>query len=341
MKATIVPAEALPEGVWSRFVKDHPQGNVFHSPELHQVFMHVTNHRPISLAAIPDGECEPVALLSAVLVDVMGGPFRRFTSRGILYGGLLGSVSGEQSDTVKALVQAYDNTVRSMAILTEIRNASEPEPYRSALESQGYRCRAYLNYIIDLTLGPDRMAETFSSSCRRNIRKAQASGLEVLEASTIDDLSVFYGLIRKTYARVKVAHAKFSLFEQAFGRLQSQNQVRFFLAYLGDRAVACRVAFFYKDCVTDWYAGADPEFLKACPNEYLVWHILQLASRMGYRTFDFGGAGYPDEPYGVRDFKARFGGHLVDYGRYTRIYSPLRFGMARWGYKAYRLFIGS
>ena len=35
------------------------------------------------------------------------------------------------------------------------------------------------------------------------------------------------------------------------------------------------------------------------------------------------GAGKPDENYGVREFKEKFGGELVEYGRFIRINNPL------------------
>jgi lipid II:glycine glycyltransferase (peptidoglycan interpeptide bridge formation enzyme) len=42
----------------------------------------------------------------------------------------------------------------------------------------------------------------------------------------------------------------------------------------------------------------------------------------GYRLLDFGGAGLPEEEYGPREFKRRFGGRLVNLGRYTIVHKP-------------------
>jgi lipid II:glycine glycyltransferase (peptidoglycan interpeptide bridge formation enzyme) len=42
----------------------------------------------------------------------------------------------------------------------------------------------------------------------------------------------------------------------------------------------------------------------------------------GYKVFDFGGAGIPGKEYGVREFKKQFGGKLVNYGRFEKIYRP-------------------
>ncbi|MDH4208252.1 MAG: hypothetical protein OEV76_05210, partial [Anaerolineae bacterium] len=54
------------------------------------------------------------------------------------------------------------------------------------------------------------------------------------------------------------------------------------------------------------------------------------------RVYDFGGAGKADEEYGVRDFKAKFGGDLVCYGRNTCVHAPFRLAMSKLGYEGYR-----
>ena len=41
-----------------------------------------------------------------------------------------------------------------------------------------------------------------------------------------------------------------------------------------------------------------------------------------FQIFDFDGAGKPDIPYCVRDYKKKFGGKLVNYGRYTLVLNP-------------------
>ena len=53
----------------------------------------------------------------------------------------------------------------------------------------------------------------------------------------------------------------------------------------------------------------------------------------GFSVFDMMGAGKPDEDYGVRDFKARFGGKLVEEGRFVHIAHPLLYKIGKWGVK--------
>jgi serine/alanine adding enzyme len=79
---------SLDESVWRHFVDNHPQSNIFHTPEMFQVFARARGHRPTLWAAVT-GQGEPLALLLPVQVSVIGGPVRFLTTRAILYGSLL------------------------------------------------------------------------------------------------------------------------------------------------------------------------------------------------------------------------------------------------------------
>jgi lipid II:glycine glycyltransferase (peptidoglycan interpeptide bridge formation enzyme) len=75
----------------------------------------------------------------------------------------------------------------------------------------------------------------------------------------------------------------------------------------------------------DWYAASRLDSLKECPNDLLYWGAIEYGIDNNYKTFDFGGAGFKDEPYGPRDFKSQFGGKEITIGRYIRINHPLMF----------------
>ena len=54
------------------------------------------------------------------------------------------------------------------------------------------------------------------------------------------------------------------------------------------------------------------------------------AANHGFPRFDFMGAGKPDDGgYGVRDFKLKFGGELVEHGRFVHVCHPLLFGLGK------------
>ncbi len=331
--------ESLPEKEWMQFVNLQSDGNIFHTPYMHTVFQNAKNHTPRLMALVSRSGGRLDALIPSVRIAVLGGPFNRITGREILYGGLLCTARQETLNSIQHLVEVFDRTRKREALLAEIRNMDSAAEYRRSLEANGYLYREYLNYWIDLRRDPDQIYRSFSPSCKRNIRKAETSEIEIQELNDENSISIFYRLLQKTYSRAKVAIADVSLFKSAFRTLYPKGMVKFFVAYLGNVPVACRSVFLFKDRLYDWYAGSDPAYYKHFPNEWMVWHILQMGTRTGFRIFDFGGAGYPDEKYGVRDFKSRFGGELVNHGRYIKVYSPFWFQISKKGYRMFQNFI--
>jgi lipid II:glycine glycyltransferase (peptidoglycan interpeptide bridge formation enzyme) len=57
---------------------------------------------------------------------------------------------------------------------------------------------------------------------------------------------------------------------------------------------------------------------------------------MAIVSMTLGGAGNPDEEYGVPNFKAKFGGELVSFGRNICVHKPLLLCLSKLGYRIYR-----
>jgi lipid II:glycine glycyltransferase (peptidoglycan interpeptide bridge formation enzyme) len=115
--------------------------------------------------------------------------------------------------------------------------------------------------------------------------------------------------------------------------------IRFTLAYVDQTPVATSIELLYKDVVYGWYGGVDRDYARYMPNELLTWNILEWGAEHGYAVYDFGGAGKPDEDYGPRAFKAKFGGTLVNYGRNIFVHMPLTLKISQTSFKLVRMFL--
>lgn len=78
----------------------------------------------------------------------------------------------------------------------------------------------------------------------------------------------------------------------------------------------------HKNTLFDYYAGAYRDYYNKHPNDLLPWEVLKWGKQNGFTRFVFGGAGKPNVPYGVRDYKKKFGGEFVNYGRFEKIHCP-------------------
>jgi lipid II:glycine glycyltransferase (peptidoglycan interpeptide bridge formation enzyme) len=68
-----------------------------------------------------------------------------------------------------------------------------------------------------------------------------------------------------------------------------------------------------------YLCGENGKYQNVYPSVLATWAGLEYGLKNGFKYFDFLGAGKPNEYYGVREFKSKFGGELVNYGRYKLI----------------------
>jgi CelD/BcsL family acetyltransferase involved in cellulose biosynthesis len=327
----------LDQAEWRRFVLENPNGNIFHSPEMFQVFEQARGFVPQLWAAVNDLTGKPLALLLPVQIPLMSGVMRHFTTRAVVYGSVLWEPGEHGLAALDFLLAEYARNQKNAPIFTELRNIWEMPEALPVLQKRHFVYEAHLNYIIDLYEGPEAVLKNIGSRTRKNIRHGLNKG-EVLidEITRREELDDCYGLLQMTYQNAQVPLADRSLFEAAFDVLLEKGMIRFARARVGDANVATSVELLYKDVVYGWYGGVDREFSSYTPNELIMWNVLEWSSKQGYRYYDFGGAGKPDEKYGVRDFKAKFGGRLVSYGRNVFVHKPAVLFLSKIGYQVLR-----
>lgn len=324
--------QTLEETQWRHFVHDHPKGNIFHTPEMFQVFSQTKNFHP-TLWAVARHDGEVLALLLPVRITMFGRLFNRMTSRAIVYGSVICAPGGDGEQALDKLLQVYIRSMRGKVLFTELRNLSDMSDIQPTLRAKAFNYEEHLNYLIKINRSLDDIMQNIGRRTRKKIRQGlRQSKVTIEEVNRPEQLSVCYELISKSYARARVPLADRSLFESAFDILYKKGMVKFLLARVDDVCVATTVELVYKDMIYGWYSGIDRKYSRYNPNELLMWYLLSFGSKNGYNVYDFGGAGKPDEEYGVRNFKAKFGGKLVCFGRNTFIHTPYLLQFSKFGY---------
>jgi CelD/BcsL family acetyltransferase involved in cellulose biosynthesis len=329
----------LDETRWREFVDNHPHSQVFHTPEMSQVFARAGKHHPTQWAAVND-DGGVLALLLPVELALLNGPLRPWTTRAVVYGSVLCAPGAESQSALSALLRTYRNEAKSGALFTELRNLSDLSDTQPILRENGFTYSDHLNFLVDTSLPVDAVWNNIHKSARKKIKQAlNRNQLDIEEADDRSQVATCYNILQKTYATAHVPLADRSLFEAAFDVLHAKGMVKFLLGRVRDTYVAASVALLYKDVIYGWYRGFDRSWAEYLPNDVMVWHILKWGAENGYRTFDFGGAGRPDEKYGPRSFKAKFGGRLVNYGRNLCVHAPFRLRMSETAYHVARRFL--
>jgi serine/alanine adding enzyme len=330
--------QALDRDRWTAYVEHHPAGTIFHTPEMQSVFVRARHHQPTVWATL-DAAGEIQALMTPVAIATVGGPLRHVTTRIVGFGGPLTLPGQDGCVAFQTLLRSFQARTRHRALFTELRNATDTSELAPALAACTFVHEAHLNFLVDLTPGEDKLWQRIKPAARRNINKAERLGVRVTEARGERDLEAGYRVLRDVYARIRVPLPDRSLFAAAQEVLGPLGRFRMLLASVQEQTIGVLTLLLWNDVAQYWYTGTLRSHAEFRAGDLLVWRAIDVARRYGCRIFDFGGAGKPDEPYGVRDFKAKYGGRLVDYGRDTWVSAPVRLRMATVGYEKVRRFL--
>jgi lipid II:glycine glycyltransferase (peptidoglycan interpeptide bridge formation enzyme) len=303
---------------WAEFVLKHPNGNIFQTPEMYEVYQNTPKFTPIILIA-KDKENKIVGCLMSVIQKDYIGIIGEFTARSIVVGGPL--AENNNTEILELLLQIYNKIVSAKAIYSQFRNLFDMKNYRMPFEKNGYKLEEHLDILINLRKTELELEEQLHKERKRNISQALKEGLtfKVLD----DDVNIknVILLLKKTYNRVKVPFNYEKLFFNSYFILN--DNVKFFGAFCQGKMIAGQVRLCYKNTVYAWYSGSDSDYFQKRPNDFLLWNVILWSKENNFNVFDFGGAGKPDVPYGVRNYKLKFGGELVNYGRYQKEHKRL------------------
>ena len=321
---------------WNQFVISHSKGSVFHTLEMVACYQQVDRNSPLAIAATND-RGEIVAMLVAVRVSSLPRPLDSLGSRAIGYCEPICNEDAQGYAGLKLLIDTYDLKMKSNSLFSEIRPLMPVGKDRNVLESFGHHWLNYLNYIVRTDCSVDRAWERLSKSCRSQTKRSCKRGVEVEITNSHTGIDTMYALIAESYSRSRVPLVDVRLFHEALDRLQAGTvQVR--IARYHDHVVAGGIGLVFKGRFYAWYGGSK-RMNGVYPFNCLTWDEIQWCCENDVSDYDFGGAGWPDEEYGPRDFKARFGGQLTQLGRYRKTYSPWKLALAEKGYSAVRRFL--
>jgi len=325
----------LDENLWRACVEAHPQGRIFHTPEMFQVFARTQGYTPALWAVVNDSG-HPQTLFTPIEVALMGGPLRRFTSRAVDYAGVLCAPGPIGQAALEQLLLAYKRTVGRRLLFTEMRNLSDMGAVQPVLDACGFTFEDHLNYWIDLTRPLDELWSALRSNAQRNVRKARKMGVEIEHVTHAGRVPQVYTLLQQVYRRLQVPLADGSFFQASFDLLYPRGMIEILVARAQGIDIGALMLLLYKDVIIYWYTGALRAYSAYRAADLLAWYMIEWGQQHGFRLLDFGGAGKPDEEYGVRDFKAKFGGELVNLGRNVCVHAPLTLQLSKWLYAGAR-----
>jgi serine/alanine adding enzyme len=246
----------------------------------------------------------------------------RLTKRAIISGGAMLHKNISRKQIGELLQKTRNELRRKGAIYVEFRNNNDYSEYKSFFEESGFVYQPHLNFQIHI----DNSSTAFkqlAASKRRYVRLAIKSGVNATLTQKPEDVLGFYELLKSLYTH----KVKLPLFPEDFFILLVQKEfAKLVVVKFKDEIIGGSLCVSDKDKLYQWFVcGEDKKFKNAYPSTFANWATIEYAASNNYSMVDMMGAGKPDKDYGVRAFKAGFGGTLVEHGRFVHVARPLLF----------------
>ena len=307
---------------WQSFFSDNAFASPFQSTEFYDFFNPLRGLSATAYAVENQGE---IKALCVVTIQKEKGLKAYFSRRAIVYGGPL---IVESSETVlKELLNAIDSDLAGKVIYTECRNLNDYSGFSNAFEKSGWNYEPHLNFHLNCE-AEEIVWQNLNKNRKRQIKKAFKNGAAIEEAQNVKEVTDYYQILHTLYTqRIKKPLFPLDFFVKLFeARLAKFLLVKSQETVIG--GIVCPVLD-GKTIYEFYICGLDQEYKDLSPSVMATYAAIKYGFEHNLKTFDFMGAGRPDEDYGVRDFKSKFGGELVGHGRFIKINNPFLFKLGK------------
>ena len=312
---------------WQELIEASATATWFQTDEAYRFYASVSEMIPFATAVENNGKLRAVCV--GYTTKETHTIKQYLTCRAIIIGGPL-LADDATDEEVAALLQAI-RRLGDKAIYVETRNFHDYSRWKAVFEASGFQYQPHLNFHVD-TSSLEIVERNLGKSRKRDIRTTIRDGVTPVCQPTLDQVKEYYQILLNLYTtKVKTPLFSWNFFEQ----LHRTEHARFILTEYQGRIIGGTVCVELPNkALYEWFAcGEDGVYDHIYPSCYATYLGIKYAAESGCQIFDMMGAGKPDEAYGVRDFKAKFGGKLVEHGRFLCIRKPLLYWTGKIGVK--------
>ena len=308
--AHILTYDLIDRQQWSEVVRTSETGTWFQSPEAYDFFASLPELMEPFVYGV-----ERAGKLCAVCVGYVTkepNPIKQFfTRRAIIIGGVAVAANCAKEDIV-ILLNYVRKELKPKSIYIETRNFNDFSPWKEAFEAAGFVYKPHLNFHVDPA------TNNLSDNRKRQLKKSDAV---VSEGVSELEIREWYEVLSELYrTKVKTPLWPIDFFLEAY----RQGIAKFLLVKHEGRIIGGSMVVADERTVYEWFeCGLNAECKDQYPSVMATWGGIQLAYQSGCTRYDMMGAGEPGVPYGVRDFKAEFGGQMVEHGRFLCVCKPM------------------
>ena len=188
----------------------------------------------------------------------------------------------------------------------------------------GFGQEIAFTHLIDLQgLNEEQLWKGYKKRVRRDIRKAEKSGINIHAAAHPGEIDALFGLYLETMRRNEAYHVwTKKMFNAIYRDLTRQGRAAILLAKLKDEIIAGIILLFSPETTYYFFAASSKKYLSLCPNDLLVHYGICLTIGKGIRYFDLMTS--PREDSALMNFKEKWGAQKHPFHFYEKSLTPVR-----------------
>lgn len=321
------------ESKWRAFLHLHAHGIFFQSPDFLLSFHNCKNYQPLVFFA-ENQEEELTGLLVSLIINerIYGIPFQRILIQG---GPVVAANLPERTDILRGLLKALRKQISRNIVFVEIRNLQLWSEENAIFKESGFEWHDHLNDILQINSKEPYFAG-IKPARQRQIRRGIENGAIIRAASSIAEVESFYRLLKDLYQKkIRKPLPPLTFFKNFYQKIQQEKKGVVLVVIYKEEVIGGMVCpFSGTHTLHEWYICSLQNRLKHLyPGVLATWAGIDFAFENNFSCFDFMGIGTPQKPYGVRNFKTRFGGEVINFGRWQLINNKFRYNLGLLGYK--------
>lgn len=309
---------------WNNLVATSSSASFFQTPECYEFYAGLSFLKPF-VFAVTENDALSGVLCGYIISN--GNRISRYLSRrAIVYGGALLDPSISE-EALNALLLTAAKTLKRKTIYIEIRNFNDYSDSTSVFNKAGFSYLPHLNFHVSTTTVETAM-QNLHTTKRRHIRSSVNKGVEWSETTDLNDVKAYYQILQRLY-KTKIKRPLFPL--EFFEKIVSESVGKLLIVTCKNRIIGGMICVILpENTLYEWFVcGEERAGKNVYSSEVATWAGIEYAAKNNIPRFDFMGAGKPENDYGVREFKSKFGGRLVEYGRFLFVSNPFLYSIGK------------
>lgn len=208
---------------------------------------------------------------------------------------------------------AYFRGLKEKPILYKVIRPQCPHDFEKLFSESKFIVNPFQTFLVNLERPIDEIWTSFIQNARWGVRKAEKSGVSVVEATQWDEWDVF----RNIHVQHSKAHGTTTktpeFFRGLYDSFYPQNMTKVFVSKHDGKIIAGMLFLICQDTMVYYMGASEPDSLPLSPNDPIMWHAIQWGKDNNIKLLNLEDT-YPNPSsnlYGIHKFKEKWGGQLT------------------------------